>query len=444
MPTMRNAVPHLHRDRHGTFYFRITDAGKTIKRSLRTKNVELATMRAACLNYEWDAMNRRTEPTVNEIQQALSEGRIKKFDVELPNGVKLKNINNDDDARRAKELLANIGPISQPIVTRATIPDALRTLGPVLRTATKAFVKELRTSKLHKDKGIEDKEATYEQFATQFNNPKCGQIDKAMVLAFKEAHLKNAGAGRVNTKIGHMSVFFDWAIGHGFADANPFTGTRIGKKSQLVKGVQSYEPFTAGELKLIFNPRTYPDYATKAHFHWLPLLLLYSGARPEELASMPLDNIRSEGGIDYFAVASGKNSNSIRKIPFHKVIRNSGFPAYVKMRRKVDPGGMLFPDLPPSKNGYCKNVSRRFNESYLPQLRITESTRRLYSFRSTFITRMTELNVNPGMLMALVGHYEQTAVDLSSPHFKNYQGTKLLTALQSTIDLFDIKIPLQL
>jgi hypothetical protein len=57
---------------------------------------------------------------------------------------------------------------------------------------------------------------------------------------------------------------------------------------------------------------------------------------------------------------------------------------------------------------------------------------------------MTELNVNPAMLMALVGHYDQASVDLSSPHFKNYQGTKLLAALKNTIDMFDVKIALTL
>lgn len=123
-------------------------------------------------------MNRRTEPTVADIHQALKEGRTRKYDVELPNGVKLKNINNDDN-RRAKELIASIGPITQTITTRAAIPEAPRTLGPVLRTATKSYVKELMKSKLTKQKSIEDKEATYEQFATQFDNPKCGEIDKA-------------------------------------------------------------------------------------------------------------------------------------------------------------------------------------------------------------------------------------------------------------------------
>ena len=31
--------------------------------------------------------------------------------------------------------------------------------------------------------------------------------------------------------------------------------------------------------------------------------------------------------------------------------------------------------------------------------------------------------------MASLGHYKQTAVDLSSPHHQNYQGAKRLAAL---------------
>ena len=92
--------------------------------------------------------------------------------------------------------------------------------------------------------------------------------------------------------------------------------------------------------------------------------------------------------------------------------------------------------------GYAKNVSRRFNENYLATLRIDEPTKRLYSFRATFITRMTELNVNTAMVMALVGHFEQDALDLSSPHFKNYQGAKRIAALRDTIDLFDVSLPM--
>ncbi|MGS0756108.1 hypothetical protein ACVBEH_16535 [Roseateles sp. GG27B] len=87
---------------------------------------------------------------------------------------------------------------------------------------------------------------------------------------------------------------------------------------------------------------------------------------------------------------------------------------YLEQRRKDEPDGQLFPMLKPSKNGYAKNVSRRFNESYLPSLRIDDPTHRIYSFRpnSNFITSMSELNVNPAMVMALFGHFEQTAASI--------------------------------
>jgi integrase len=210
-----------------------------------------------------------------------------------------------------------------------------------------------------------------------------------------------------------------------------------------MKAVESYEPFTADELASIFDPESWAGYVMKGrpHYHWMPFLLAYSGARPDELAGIRLANIRREQGIDYFALKKAKNSNSIRKVPFHSEVRQSGFMAYLAQRRKDDPDGQLFPMLKPSKNGYAKNVSRRFNESYLPSLRIDDPTHRLYSFRSNFITRLSELNVNPAMVMALVGHFEQTAVDLSSPHFKNYQGAKLLGALRDTIDLYDLTLP---
>ena len=116
---------------------------------------------------------------------------------------------------------------------------------------------------------------------------------------------------------------------------------------------------------------------------------------------------------------------------------------YFAKRRKDDPTGQLFPLLKPTKNGYAKNVTRRFNESYLVSVRIDNPTHRLYSFRSNFIMRMSELNVNTAMIMALVGRYEQAAVDLSSPHFKSYQkGTKLITALRDAMDTFDLQLSL--
>lgn len=400
-------------------------------------------MHAARLNYEWDTMSRT--PTVADVLQAAEQGRIRKFDLELPDGTKMRNINSEADTKRAERLLRAI-PQTVVAAAAAPLPEAMHQRGPFFKTVAKQYIDELRAAALEEEKGIEDKEKTYAAFVEEFENPRIGAISKENVVAFKRISLTTGGSGRVNKKLGHLSVLFEWAIGNGHALTNPVKGTRIGNKSKEARKVEHFDPFTAADLKKIFNPKTYPAYASKEHFKWIPLLLLYSGARPDEIASLPLRNVRREkagrANIDYFAITAGKTTSSLRKVPFHKVIRESGFMDYVAQRRKEDPDGMLFPLLKPTKNGYVKNVSRRFNENYLEELRITDSKKRLYSFRSTFITRMSEKNVHPAMIMALVGHYEQDAVDLSSPHFKNYQGTKLLAALRSTIDKFDVKLPM--
>lgn len=447
------AVPHLHRDRHGTFHFRLTIAGRTIKRSLGTKDRALATMKASRLNWEWSMTKRANEPSIESLLRAAADGTNRKFDAEFPDGTRITGINTDDDLRRAKDLIASrieaIGPIPpelQPLRPEHRPQTAPKHPPRPFKKAIVPYLREKAKGAQNREKTLADKKATYASFAEQFNDPDMAAIDKAMAVAFKDKQLDTAaGPGRVNTKIGHLSDFFEWAVGNGAAELNPFDGVRISKKSKLMESVESYEPFTADEIELIFNPATYPDYATKTkpHFHWLPFLLLYTGARPNEIAGLRLDQIRKEQGIDYFALKAGKNSNSIRKIPWHRAIAESGFPAYVAERRNQEPGGQLFPMLIPTKNGYAKNVSRRFNESYLPSLRIDDPTHRLYSFRASFITRMSELNVNTAMLMALVGHFEQDAVDLSSPHFKNYQGAKRISALKSAIDTLDFALPME-
>jgi integrase len=434
---MANTVPHLHRDRLGTFYFRITVGGRTSKKSLRTKDAHLATMRAACLNWE---LHHMPTPSVADILKAHQEGRTRKFDVVLPGGVELKNVNTDDDARRVGELLARV-PALAARAPAAALPEQAHHRGATFKTVAGQYLGELKAAGLEEAKGIEDKEATYGAFVEEFENPRIGSVTKEMVGSFKAIGLKTAGAGRVNKKLGHLSVLFQWAIDNAQALTNPAEGMRVGTKHQQARKVQHYEPFTDAELRKIFGTKAWESYATKPHFHWVPFLLLYTGARPDEIAGMPLDNVRREGGIDYFAITAGKTTSSLRKVPFHKAIKASGFMAYLAQRRKEEPGGMLFPELRPTKNGYVKNVSRRFNEQHLRELRIDHPTKRLVSFRHTFITRMSESNVHPAMLMAIVGHFEQDAVDLNSPHFKNYQGIKKLTALRDTIDKFAVKLP---
>ena len=83
---MKTPLSHLHRNRFGTFYFRITIGGKTVKRSLKTKLPELATMRVAVLNWQWSNMKQPNEPSVADIIKALKSDKGRKFDATFPDG----------------------------------------------------------------------------------------------------------------------------------------------------------------------------------------------------------------------------------------------------------------------------------------------------------------------------------------------------------------------
>lgn len=121
----------------------------------------------------------------------------------------------------------------------------------------------------------------------------------------------------------------------------------------------------------------------------------------------------------------------------HEDLLALGFEDYVDRLRAAGET-QLFPELKDGRNGHVKEAPRRFNEWYLLGcLRITAPLKRLYSFRSTFITRITEIGVHPALLMAIVGHHDRAQVDLSLPHFKNYQGDKLIQSLRDVADLFD-------
>ena len=132
---MKTPLSHLHRNRRGTFYFRITIDGKTVKRSLKTKLPELATMRVAALNWQWSTMKQPNEPNVADIVKALKAKTAPKFDATFSDGSTFKGINTDDDLRRAKDLMLAridaIGPIEQQYRHAAAPAGAADSGGPL-------------------------------------------------------------------------------------------------------------------------------------------------------------------------------------------------------------------------------------------------------------------------------------------------------------------------
>lgn len=485
-------LPNLYRNRLGTYYLRITIAGREIKRSLGTKEPALAKKAALtfalaksggsvdfghgfrCLDRlassqatvhqnvtgsnPTEDIERSAEilsaPTSNEALMLTIPTAFTKFDVLMPNGIKLLGIEDDDEAQRAafflREALGVAGIDPAYYVTKLEeAVEATKAKQANQATATgksKPFSKvaALYLAEKQLDNGrktLEDKQATFDTFVELFGDDDFNAVGAEQAVAYKQRLLAQAlSIVRINSKLSHLTELFRWAVNNGLRHTgNPFETMRVSTKGKIKQQTKSYIPFSDEDLQAIFEPARYAAFMDKPDYFWLPWIALHSGARIEELASLTIDQVRTDAasGVVYVDIQKAKNLNSVRQIPLHDNVVSAGFLDYIASVKALGGTNMVFPYLVEGKNGYSKNCGRRFAQ-YLDTLGITDERKTFHSFRSTFITRLSEQNANPAMLMAIVGHYEQHKVDLSSPHFQNYQGKKLLTALKETVQRFAV------
>ncbi|WP_133647529.1 tyrosine-type recombinase/integrase [Paraburkholderia flava] len=443
-------LPHLFQSRHGVFYLRLARGGQEVKRSLRTKDFRQARLLALAFNLELAMKTPDNKPKAADFN--LDAESLKRLDVVFPDGTQVRDINSDDDVRRAKDLFGERFAAATPALDLpAFSPTVAATIAAQkAKRETKRKAKPFAdVAKLYKKEKTLDnttrtitaKERAFADFEKQIGSRPIDAYSIEDAVSYKNKLIDAGGsASRINAKLSFLRDLFAYALANGLrTEANPFESVKVSSKSKLEQQKRSYKPFSADDLDAIFDPAAYTR-MDKPAYRWLPFLALYSGARLEELASLRLDQVQREGEVWFFDVEKAKNANSQRRIPLHRIVVESGFLAYVEDLRERG-ATQLFPELKPGANGYGKNVTRRFAD-YLDERKITDDRKVFHSFRHTFISRMTELNVHPAMLMALVGHYDQAKVDFSSPHFANYQHAKPLAELKSTLDRFDVKLAL--
>ena len=160
-------------------------------------------------------------------------------------------------------------------------------------------------------------------------------------------------------------------------------------------------PLTPAQLKQFFEGSFYrscaPD-APKPYVQknrpwrfWLPLLMLFSGARPNEILQLDVEDIkRTEAGTWYLDLQDDngskqlKTKSSRRRVPIHPEIVKLGFLAFVEERRKAQKGTgpRLFYTVTANKYGsYSDTPSKAFNRTYIRQETVLSSRQALYSLR---------------------------------------------------------------
>lgn len=213
-----------------------------------------------------------------------------------------------------------------------------------------------------------------------------------------------------NTYANLIGGMFRYAHQEEYVAENFFTNLRVPKKVEKTR-----QPFTDDELTLFFNTDLYTKKDFPLKWSWryfVPGLMLYTGARLNEVCQLYLEDIQEVDGVLCFhirekvdavsgkKITSTKNVQSNRIIPVHPALKKIGLLRYVEYLRKTGKK-QLFPSLSSSDSkGQHKqrhsNVSKYFNEndkkqhkiSYIARCGITDPTKVLYCFRHTMETAL--------------------------------------------------------
>ncbi|WP_392353757.1 site-specific integrase [Brevundimonas sp. LF-1] len=210
------------------------------------------------------------------------------------------------------------------------------------------------------------------------------------------------------------------------------------KGASKSKGRRKANPFAVHELNALFRWPIFtgaksstqvnsPGYVIiDDHRKWVPLVMLFTGARPSEVAQLTVDDIKEEDGYPYISIlteydpddpdderdfiVSHKTENAARKIPIHPDLERLGFLKYVE-RMKARREERLFPEWKlssdPRKLYSSDSWVRNFNDKIILGVIQGKPKPTLYSLRHTWKTQMAIHKVPPQYQNQLLGHAQQ-------------------------------------
>lgn len=202
----------------------------------------------------------------------------------------------------------------------------------------------------------------------------------------------------VNRYLAGFSAFCAWLVNHGYLDNNPADGMFLKKPKD-----KTTVPFTTHQMNALFKSPLFTgcqsadewrnvakpgNVRIRDHRYWVPLVMLYSGARPAEIAQLAVADVRQEHGHWIMHITtegdgdkSVKTAGSMRVVPVHDELIRLGF---IKYRDSMEAAGQarLFPEAERNSRGQMiAGFSREFGR-YLTRLGMKNGRGlSLYSFR---------------------------------------------------------------
>ena len=276
---------------------------------------------------------------------------------------------------------------------------------------------------------IDLKATDLSQFVTDFSdmpneNDKIVKVELKNITSYKEwlkiskeKKLAKASNKTIKDKLIRIGAFLNFCVDMEHLDKN-----RLIYKIKIEDSDKRKE-YKIEQLNSFFNSKWYTEdlehnLKEEPHKIWIPLILLFTGARTNEIAQLYVEHIKEKEGIHLFKIKdeqedqSTKNKSSNREVPIHKTLIDLGFLKYVEYQKKLNKD-RLFSELYLTKNkGYGQHFGKIFNEfkyTWLDEeakekLNNNEILLDLHSFRHSFTTALRRGEVSDDYISSILGH----------------------------------------
>lgn len=259
-----------------------------------------------------------------------------------------------------------------------------------------------------------------------------GAVTPELMTAFAE-RMRERGLAvpTINERILKVRAIYKIAVGKHVLKENPAAGT-IGFKQAAARQRQKRRlPFDAADLGALFGSPVFTEHKRSVGqsgeaSYWLPVLMFYTGARPEELAGLALSDLQhdeklgwylnlidrpsdedaelfDDGDVPQSHRRTLKNAPSVRRVPVAQELIDLGLLRYAEWVRQSG-AAVLFPTLTKDSHGKLSGSFSKFFGRYKRAVGITDSRKVLYSFRHTMKDMLEAAAVPSKYLKRLMGH----------------------------------------
>lgn len=249
----------------------------------------------------------------------------------------------------------------------------------------------------------------------------------------------------VNERLNKIRGIYKIAVGKHMLETNPAASTLGVKVPKHLSGRDKRLPFTDDDLQRVFGSDVYTKHLrskgqAREASYWIPLIMFYTGARPEEIAGLQIDDlvqdnvlgwylnvtdIPSPDDADLFAVyareeseqgrvaVSGqsspvaprrlKNNASRRRLPVAQQLIELGLLRYAQTLREQGHVA-LFPTLREDTHGKLSGATGKFWGRYIRTVGVSSPRKTLYSLRHTLKDLLVQARVPSKHMKRLLGH----------------------------------------